>query len=273
MVVATTPASYTLTGSATTVLHRWKPVAAAGSYSLAGADAGIGHVWKIAAAAGTYSVTGAAVAFPHAWKVPAGIGSYALTGTDAVLKKIAGSFVSADPGSYTLAGSATVVLVSRKLAAAAGSYALSGTAASIVYEPVVVAPPIFGGGGIARPPRPYPVEGAGYGILPPLEGEAFGVVISVGVGEGQLPQLAGQATGSIGAAGKLLAQFTIKATACGQRGQRGMAAATIKGVAAASSGRAGACGKGFGMIMKFEGAAVGCHNDDEAAAVAFLLAA
>jgi hypothetical protein len=177
-----------------------------------------------------------------------------------------------DPGSYTLAGSAVAVLVGRKLAATAGSYALTGIVADIVSS--AVAPPIYGGGGIARPPLPYPVDGAGYGILPPLEGEAFGVVIVSGTGLGALPQLAGTATGSIGAAASSAAQaqFAIKAAARGDCGQAGVAEATFK-VAAASLGRAGARGKGFGVIMKIEGAAIGRHNDDEAAVVTFMLAA
>jgi len=118
-----------------------------------------------------------------------------------------------------------------------------------------VEPPVFaGGGGYAEPPRPYPVEGVGYGILPPIEGEAHGVVSvgSAGVGLGLLPRFAGQATAAIGAAGSSRAQLEIRA---------------------AASGQAGAQARGFGMIMKLEGAAVGRQTDDDAAAVTFLLAA
>jgi len=251
-ILAAGTASYAITGTATPVLHRWKPVAATGSYSLAGTDAGVRHVSKVAAAAGAYSLTGTAVSLPHSWKLPAASDSYALTGADAVLKRISGKFVSANPGSYALTGSATSVLVSRKLAADAGSYAITGTAATVSIGAGEVEPPIFvGGGGIARPPRPYPVEGAGFGILPPIEGEAFGVVVSEGVAKGQLSQIEGQATAAIGAAGSVEGLFTIKAAACGQ---------CVR------------LGKGFGMI-KFEGGAAGRFDDDEAAAVMLLLAA
>jgi hypothetical protein len=41
----------------------------------------------------------------------------------------------------------------------------------------VVIPPVFaGGGGYYPPPRPFPVTGYGFGILPRLAGEAHGVV-------------------------------------------------------------------------------------------------
>jgi hypothetical protein len=117
-----------------------------------------------------------------------------------------------------------------------------------------VAPPVFaGGGGVGEPLRPFPVEGYGYGILPQIEGEAHGVVAVAGVGAGIiLPGLTGEAIGSVGAAGRSVARLTIKA---------------------AARGNAGALGKGSGMIVKFEGAAIGRHDDDEAAIVAWLLAA
>jgi hypothetical protein len=47
-----------------------------------------------------------------------------------------------------------------------------------------VAPPVFvGGGGYHPPPRPFPVTGYGFGILPPLWGEAHGTVGMPAAGE------------------------------------------------------------------------------------------
>jgi hypothetical protein len=109
------------------------------------------------------------------------------------------------------------------------------------------------GGGAYYPPlqRPFPVVGRGYGILPRLEGDAHGVV---------------------GAVGKSAAQLVVRANAVGACGQAGTATVTL-GLAVAGKGAVGARGKGEGVIMKFSGSATGHHDDDEAAVLAFLLAA
>ena len=100
--------------------------------------------------------------------------------------------------------------------------------------------------------RPLPVYGVGYGILPQLWGEAHGVV---------------------GVAGKSAAQVLVRATAVGACGQAGNAAVVLKGLSIAGKGAVGARGSGEGMIVKFSGSATGQHDDDEAAVIAFLLAA
>jgi len=109
------------------------------------------------------------------------------------------------------------------------------------------------GGGAYYPPqqRPFPVVGRGYGILPQLEGEAHGVV---------------------GAVGKSAAQLLVRAKAVGACGQVGTAAVTLS-LAVAGKGVVGTRGNGSGTIMKFSGSATGHHDDDEAAVIAFLLAA
>jgi hypothetical protein len=50
---------------------------------------------------------------------------------------------------------------------------------------VEAAAAVIGGGGARYypPPRPFPVEGVGYGVLPQLEGEAHGTVGVAGDGE------------------------------------------------------------------------------------------
>ena len=56
-------------------------------------------------------------------------------------------------------------------------------------------------------------------------------------------------------------------------GAAGRSAAQLVAIKATALGVAGARGKGSGMIVKFEGAAIGRHDDDEAAIMAWLLAA
>ena len=113
-------------------------------------------------------------------------------------------------------------------------------------------PVVIGGGARYPRRRPLPVYGVGYGILPQLWGEAHGVV---------------------GVAGQSAAQLFVRAAAVGACGQAGNAAAVLKRLAVAGKGAVGTRGSGEGMIVKFSGSATGQHDDDEAAVIAFLLAA
>jgi hypothetical protein len=132
--------------------------------------------------------------------------------------------------------------------------------------------PIYGGAG--RPlPLPEPVFGVGFGILPQLEGEAFGAIIVAGAGVSALAELEGEATGTIGVAGRSAAQLVIRAAAIGDRGTTGTAVAILEGLSVVSDGAIGVCGSGSGPIVKFEATATGRHDDDEAAIMTFLLAA
>ena len=117
-----------------------------------------------------------------------------------------------------------------------------------------VAPPIFVGGGYWRPTaaRPVAVEGIGYAILPEIEGEAHGLVGVAGIGAAsQSRGLVGAGAGAVGVDGRSAARLSIKAAAIGDRGL---------------------AGSGAGVIT-LKGAAVGRHDDDEAAMIALLLAA
>jgi len=116
--------------------------------------------------------------------------------------------------------------------------------------PEIVAVP---GGAYYPRRRLLPVIGVGYGILPQLEGEAHGVVGVVGAGVGTLPGLLGEAAGSAGVVGRSAAQLGL--------------------IRAMATGAGGTRGAGEGTIVKFSGSATGRHDDDEAAVIAFLLAA
>lgn len=109
-----------------------------------------------------------------------------------------------------------------------------------------------GGGAYYPQRRPLPIYGVGYGVLPQLWGEAHGVV---------------------GVAGKSAGQVLVCADAVGACGQAGNAAVVLKALAVASHGAVGTRGTGSGVIVKCNGAATGQHDDDEAAVIAFLLAA
>jgi hypothetical protein len=140
-----------------------------------------------------------------------------------------------------------------------------------------VQPAVIGviiGGGYRRPLQPETVEGYGYAVLPALWGEAHGVVVAASNGAAVLRHIRADAAGAAGVAGRSAARLALKAAASGERGQAGAAVAVFKGLDADGSGNAVVRGQGFGVIGNIRGAAIGQHDDDEAAAiVAWLLAA
>jgi len=141
-------------------------------------------------------------------------------------------------------------------------------------EVIAAIAPIYGGVRRRFPPeRPLPVIGIGYGVLPELEGEAFGTVILIGKSAAKLPGLIGAATGCLGIAGQSAGELAvIRAAALGRHGQIGTADAIFKAVSVASDGTVAVCGTALGMIA-MNADAIGRYDDDEAAVMTFLLAA
>jgi hypothetical protein len=197
-----------------------------------------------------------------------------------------GGHVTADTTAYSadnttwptadggILGGAEDVLDALVIASDTAVLAEAAAAADSLDAIVIAAEVPLGGGGYApRPLRPYPVVGVGFGILPELEGEAHGVVVVAGTGVGVLPGLTGEATGTVAVTGRSAAQLVVRAAAIGSGGQVGAAVAVLKGLSVVSVGFVGIRGSGSGTIMKFEAAASGRHDDDEAAMMAFLLAA
>jgi hypothetical protein len=191
---------------------------------------------------------------------------------------------SADIGSFA----ATVVTLG-SLAATEGAdvFAATGTVASageiigsieageggdtaafagVVPVPVVV---VVGGGGYYPPERPLLVEGTGYGILPRLEGEAHGVVVGARAATPVRIEPRAVATESAGIGA---ARLSIKAVATGNHGRIGAGIVMLR-AGAVGSGVIGTHGKGSAMVANLMGTGSGQHDDDEAAAIAWMLAA
>jgi hypothetical protein len=149
---------------------------------------------------------------------------------------------------------------------AAGEGGDTAAFAGVVPVPVVV---VVGGGGYYPPERPVPVEGSGYGILPPLDGEAHGVVAGVRAATPVRIEPWAVATESAGIGA---ARLSINAVAAGNHGRIGAGIVMLR-AGAVGSGVIGTHGKGSAMVANLMGTGSGQHDDDEAAAVAWMLAA
>jgi hypothetical protein len=178
--------------------------------------------------------------------------------------------ITADGG---ILGGAADVLDAIVIAADAAIVVEAASAADFIDAEVIAAEVPVSGGGYYRPLRPFLVEGVGYGVLPALEGEAFGQIGIAGAGVGVLPGLVGEAAGAVGVVGRSAAQLVVRAAASGERGAAGIAAAALEELSIAGNGTVGTRGSGSGTIMKFKATASGQHDDDEAAVMTFLLAA
>jgi hypothetical protein len=232
-------------------------------YIGAGTATAVGASASILSGAGSASGIGAATGVSPALALLRTVVSWVeLSGTAIVAGTAIGS--AAGTGQASAAGAAT----------AAGAGSSTGAGAAIGVAPSVE-PPVFAGGGYWQWPQPRFVafEGIGYGILPHLEGEAFGLVGAVGDGVAAIPSLAGAAAGMVGLVGRSAGRLAIKAMAVGDHGQVGAATAVLRAATASGSGVAGARGSGSGCVVGLAGRATGRHDDDEAAIVALLLAA
>jgi hypothetical protein len=205
-----------------------------------------------AALAGLLSVSGVLAAIEAA-----DVASFAATAvTLGTLAATEGADVFAATGIVASAGEIIGSL-------AAGEGADTAAFAGVVPVPVVV---VVGGGGYYPPERPLPVEGSGYGILPRLEGEAHGVVVGVRAATPVRIEPCSESVG-IGAA-----RLSIKAVAIGNHGRIGAGIVMLR-AGAVSSGVVGTRGKGSAMVANLMGTSSGQHDDDEAAAIAWMLAA
>jgi len=210
-----------------------------------------------AAFAGLVSVTGALAAIEAA-----DIGSFA--GTVVTLGTLAATDAADIFASTGIVASAGEIIGSLDASEAQDTAAFAG----IVPVPVTIT---VGGG--YYPWRLLPVEGAGYGILPRLEGEAHGVVVTANEAAAVLRGLAGDAVGSVGTAGSSAALLALKAAASGEHGARGATDAMLDCPTGTGLGTAVACGRGSGLIANLKADAVGLAGDDEAAAIVWMLAA
>jgi len=128
--------SYSVTGTAASLLRGRVAAAGAGSYSLAGTAATLtkGSVAKtLVAGTGSYAVAGTAASLLKFTNrtIAGGIGSYAVAGLSASLLRVRKA--AADAGAYTINGTAVTLTRTgaRALAVDSGVYALAGVAASL----------------------------------------------------------------------------------------------------------------------------------------------
>jgi hypothetical protein len=144
------------------------------------------------------------------------------------------------------------------------------TADGSAYCPPVVGEP---GGGLPRPRRrPFPVVGYGYGVIE-LDGEAFGIVVSVdGKAHGAIGlAIAGQ--GIVPLFGNLAGEIRAAGLAMGARGLIGSAGGHLQSLSVMCKGAALVSGRGDGELTALKANVIGTHDDDEAAVITILLAA
>lgn len=156
------PSSYSLTGSAATLLENRAVNAETGLYSITGFAATLGKATSFNTEPGTYSITGQAAtlaknrilsADPGSYEIsgqPAGLyeqhylnleaGAYSVTGQDAALARQID--LSATTGSYVVTGvAATLEKTSNtiELLASPGSYSVVGSDAALLLSPALMA--------------------------------------------------------------------------------------------------------------------------------------
>lgn len=129
--------SYSVSGTAAGLLSGRKVTAAAGSYAITGTAAGLLATRSVTAGAGAYSVTGQAAGLLFGHKVTAAAGAYALTGQPAGL--LAGRAVTADVGAYSISGTDASLLAARTLGAGAGAYSITGYDATLSFTILMAA--------------------------------------------------------------------------------------------------------------------------------------
>lgn len=139
--------------------------------------------------------------------------------------------------------------------------------AVVVVEPPAEVP--AGGGGWFVLPRLAGVTGDAYAILPSLEGDAVGRVGRVGKGRCVLPRLKARGRGRV--EGAQLPKFV--SAGVGALGVSGSVEGSFLTVRGSSVGQAGLDGKADAVLRAFTVKASGNHDPDEAAIVAFLMAA
>jgi len=121
--------SYSITGTAASLLQARKVAAAAGSYALSGTNGALLQARKLAAAAGSYALTGTAASLLRGLNLAVDAGSYVITGTNVSLNK--GRLIALDAGSYAIGGTDTSLLAQKELAADIGSYLIAGSDVSL----------------------------------------------------------------------------------------------------------------------------------------------
>jgi hypothetical protein len=144
-----------------------------------------------------------------------------------------------------------------------------------VFQVEDISPPVEQTGGFyAQIRRRFEIVGAGYGILPKLEGEASGIVAIVGRGFDKLARIKADAIVALVATGKSAANLRpVCGIAIGHRGQIGAADALLENLSVASTGIASVRGSALGKITCLKATATGCFDDHGLAAMTFFWAA
>lgn len=205
--LAADPGSYSITGTAASLVVGRVVVADAGTVAITGTDASLARGYVLVADAGSVAITGVAADLLTGRVVGADAGAVAITGTDAALAR--GILLVADAGSYAITGTAADLQRGYGLVAESGSVTITGVAATFLRDRILV-----GGTGLVEV-----LGGGGAGLL-------YGRVVAADAG----------AVAITGTAADLLRGYSVAADA-GSYSITGVAADLLRGyVVAADAG-------------------------------------
>ena len=163
------PGSFSVTGTAATLVRGLMVNAQPGAYTLTGTAATLARGLFINAQPGAFTETGVAAGVLRDYPLNAQPAAYTLTGTAAT--PLATRLIDAQPAAYTLTGTAATVVRDYPLNAQPGAYTVTGTAASLVRAITLNAQPTT-----------YTLTGSAAGVLRdyPLNAQPGSLTIEAG---------------------------------------------------------------------------------------------
>lgn len=141
-----------------------------GSYTITGSAATLLADRFLNAASGSYTLTGFLAALERGFSINAEAGAYVITGQAATL--LADRLMNAEPGTYTITGAVASLLADRLLVADSGVYVITGVDAELLHT-------VLGAFELNAEPGVYTIQGidATFVYVPSAAGEGKGSLI------------------------------------------------------------------------------------------------
>lgn len=134
------PTSYTVDGTAATLLRGWNLDAQPGTFAVSGTAATLARGWNLDAQPSTFAVSGTDATLARGWNLDAQPGAFELTGIAATLEYVQPGATTLDgqPGVFAISGAAAtltyVQLTHYVIDAAPGTFTFTGVAGTLTYN-------------------------------------------------------------------------------------------------------------------------------------------